>query len=299
MINGVPAIYVYTMMRRMKKLSVCLILLFATGMVYAQTYRIATYNVRYDNKGDSLNAWKDRLPIIVQMVNFYDFDIFGAQEVLNNQREDLSRQLPGYDYIGIGRDDGDKKGEFSPIYFKTDKFKLLQKGTFWLSETTDKPNKGWDAALPRICSWGEFEDRKSGLKFFLFNTHFDHRGVEARKQSAQLILNKIKSIAGSAPVVLTGDFNVDQFNESYTLLNTSGMMKDAFTIAPIKLTPNGTFNSFDITTKTDRRIDHIFLTAAFEVKRYGILTDTYSGKFPSDHFPVMIEVNYTAAKGKR
>ena len=284
----------------MKKISVCLVFLIATSIAYAQTYRIATYNVRYDNKGDSLNPWQQRLPGIVQMINFYDFDIFGAQEVLNNQREDLSKALPGFDYIGIGREDGDKKGEFSPIYFKTDKFKLLQKGTFWLAETTDKPVKGWDAALPRICSWGQFEDRKTGLRFFMFNTHFDHRGVQARKQSAQLILDKIKSIAGNAPVVLTGDFNVDQFNESYTLLNTSGVMKDAFTTAPIKLATNGTFNSFDITTKTDRRIDHIFLTAAFEAKRYGILTDTYNGKFPSDHFPVMIEVSYNkTSKGTR
>ncbi|SKC83959.1 endonuclease/exonuclease/phosphatase family protein [Ohtaekwangia koreensis] len=192
----------------------------------------------------------------------------------------------------VGRDDGDKKGEFSPIYFKADKFRLLKKGTFWLAETTDKPVKGWDAALPRICSWGEFEEKKSGLKFYVFNTHFDHRGVQAHKESVRLILDKIKTIAGSAPVVLTGDFNVDQFNESYALLHTSGILKDAYTTAEIKLTPNGTFNSFDITSKTDRRIDHIFLTSAFRVKRYGILTDSYNGKLPSDHFPVLIEVDY-------
>ncbi len=276
----------------MKKLTLCLFIVLSAGLVHAQTFRIATYNMRYDNAGDSLNAWKQRLPVIIQMIAFYDFDIFGGQEILFNQREDLSKNLPGYDYIGVGRDDGDKKGEFSPIYFKTDKFRLLKKGTFWLAETTDRPVKGWDAALPRICSWGEFEEKKSGLKFYVFNTHFDHRGVQARKESARLILDKIKTIAGSAPVVLTGDFNVDQFNESYTLLHTSGILKDAYTTAEIKLTPNGTFNSFDITSKTDRRIDHIFITSTFRVKRYGILTDSYNGKFPSDHFPVLIEVDY-------
>lgn len=265
-------------------------LLFTASAMHAQTFNVATFNMRYDNKGDSLNPWADRLPAIVQMIRFHGFDVFGGQELLSHQVDGLVQSLPGYAFVGVGRDDGARQGEFSPVFYNEAKFSLVKQGTFWLSETPEKPSKGWDAALSRICSWAQLQEKRSKLTFFLFNTHFDHRGVEARKKSAQLILDQISKIAGDAPVLLTGDFNVDQNNESYALIQGSKDFKDAFTLAPIKMANNGTFNSFNLTSKTDRRIDHIFVGRAFEVKRYGILTDTYFGKFPSDHFPVMIEV---------
>jgi endonuclease/exonuclease/phosphatase family metal-dependent hydrolase len=271
------------------KLSILLLFLFTSIVMQAQHFNLATFNVRYDNKGDSLNAWTDRLPAIVQMIRFHGFDLFGAQEVLSNQLDGLLQNLPEFGYVGVGRD-GERKGEFSPIFYNKSKFTLIKSGTFWLSETPDKLSKGWDAALTRICTWAQLEEKDSKKKFFLFNTHFDHRGIEARKKSAALILEQIKKIAGDSPTLLCGDFNVDQNNESYTLIQNSKEFKDAFTTAPIKMANNGTFNSFDITSKTDRRIDHIFVGRGFEVKRYGILTDTYQGKFPSDHFPVLIEV---------
>lgn len=275
-----------------RKLSILLLLSIATTVMQAQHFNLATFNVRYNNKGDSTagNAWTDRLPAIVQMIRFHGFDLFGAQEVLNNQVEGLLQSLPEYGYVGVGRDDGQKQGEYSPIFYNKSKFTLIKSGTFWLSETPEKVSKGWDAALPRICTWAQFEEKASKKKFYLFNTHFDHRGVEARKKSAELILEQIKKIAGDAPTILCGDFNVDQNNESYALIHNSKGFKDAFTLAPIKMANNGTFNNFDVTSKTDRRIDHIFVGTSFTVKRYGILTDTYQGKFPSDHFPVMIEV---------
>lgn len=281
----------------MRKSFILLVLCFSCSfsLMQAQHFNLATFNVRYDNKGDSLNAWVDRLPAIVQMIRFHGFDVFGAQEVLNNQLEGLLQNLPEYGYVGIGREDGQKQGEYSPIFYNKSKFTLIKSNTFWLSETPEKPSKGWDAALSRICTWAQLEEKASKKKFFLFNTHFDHRGVEARKKSASLILEQIAKIAGDAPTLFCGDLNVDQNNESYTLIQNSKSFKDAFTLAPIKMANNGTFNSFNITSKTDRRIDHIFVGQDFEVKRYGILTDTYSGKFPSDHFPVMIEV---ARKGK-
>lgn len=263
----------------------------------AQTMRVATYNIRYDNPGDSLNAWQYRLPIVTDLIKFYDFDIFGIQEGLYSQVADLTANLPAYAYIGVGRDDGKQAGELSAIFYNKTKFELLQQGTFWLAPVTDKPVKGWDAALPRICTWGQFRNKKSGFVFYHFNTHFDHRGVEARKESAKLILNTIKKMAPpNMPVILTGDLNVDQHNESYTLLNNSGVLKDAYEMATVRLAHNGTFNAFNINTKSDSRIDHIFLSHHFRPQKYGILTNSYQARLPSDHFPVMVDVTYQVKK---
>ncbi len=301
----------------MKRLLFLFLLPCVCMALYAQTLNVATYNLRNDNKGDSIagNGWRQRCPVIAELILFHDFDIFGTQEGKYNQLEDLKRLLPGYDYIGAGRDDGKQGGEHSAIFYKTGRFKLLGKGDFWMSTVTDRPNKGWDAALPRICSWGEFKETKSGLRFLFFNLHMDHVGVEARRESARLVLAKIREMAGKNPVILTGDFNVDQNNESYMLLNTSGILQDAYEKSPIRYANNGTFNAFKTDLKTDHRIDHIFLTSQFTVSRYGILTDIYwmqvpesseevrSGNFPkevslrkysprmpSDHFPVMVRV---------
>jgi len=279
---------------------------------------VGTYNLRYANHGDSVNGngWGQRLPVIAHLIQFHDFDIFGTQEGLYHQLEGLKDSLPGYTYIGIGREDGVHAGEHSAIFYKTDKFKLLDSGNFWLSTITDRPNKGWDAVLPRICSWGKFKVNETGFVFYLFNLHMDHRGVKARAESSKLILSKIKEFPAETPVILTGDFNVDQTNESYTLINTSGILRDSYELSSIRYAQNGTFNNFKADSKTDSRIDHIFVSHQFKVKRYGILTDTYrlkkdeapaetSGNFPkevslttytartpSDHFPVMAQVEY-------
>ncbi len=259
---------------------------------FGQYLNIATYNIRYDNPGDSLDLWQKRYPSIGGIIQFYDFDILGTQEGLIHQLNDLKSLLPEYNYIGVGRDDGKSAGEHAAIFYKTTKFKLLEKGNFWLSQITDTPNKGWDAALPRICTWGKFTEVATGFTFYMFNVHFDHKGVEARKESAKLILSKISDIAGKTPAILTGDFNVDETNESYTLLNASKNLKDAYDLAKIRFAPNGSFNSFSPTSKQVGRIDHIFLTPQFNVLRYGILTNTVHGRYPSDHFPVFIQVGF-------
>lgn len=304
----------------MKKISgfFTLVLLITGFLVQAQTIRVATYNMRNANGGDSANGngWGQRLPVIAQLIQFHDFDIFGTQECKHHQLVDLKGDLPDYDYIGIGRDDGKEAGEFSAIFYKKSKFTLIKKGDFWLSTITDRPNKGWDAALPRICSWGEFKDNKTGFTFYFFNLHMDHIGVKARAESSKLVLAKVKELAGNKPTILTGDFNVDQTNESYTLINTSGVLKDAYELSPIRYALNGTFNNFKSDSKTDSRIDHIFLSKQFTVNRYGILTDSYrsantdtaattsanfpkevklskyTAREPSDHFPVMAIVEY-------
>ena len=264
----------------------------------SQILRVATFNMRYDNSGDSLNPWKERLPVISQMVHFHDFDVFGGQELLHHQVEGLQNNLPQFAFYGVGRDDGKTKGEYTPVFYKKDKFRLLEKGTFWLSETPGKVSKGWDAALPRICSWIKLEEVDTGLTFFVFNTHFDHRGMQARKNSAILILDQMKTIAGNVPALLTGDFNFDQYHENYKLIKLSPDVKDTYDLAKIKMPHNGTFNGFRITSNSDKRIDHIFVNDSFEVRKYGILTDSYFGKFPSDHFPVVVEVAAKKTKGK-
>lgn len=255
---------------------------------------IATYNLRNDNKQDSLkgNGWGDRYPVICKIVQFNDLDIFGTQEGKHNMLENMVDSLPGYKYIGIGRDDGKTKGEYSAIFYKTTRFKILKQGNFWLSTITDRPNKGWDAVLPRICTWAQFQDIKTGFKFYFFNLHMDHIGVVARKESAHLVLKKIKEMAGNAATIFTGDFNVDQHNESYKEVLSTGVLQDCYNLAPIKLATNGSFNAFNLNTKTDSRIDHIFVTKQFNVKRYAILTNSYNGKAPSDHYPVVAIMNY-------
>ena len=291
----------------MKKL--ILLVLFAVvscTAVFGQQFTVATYNLRNDNttNDDSVrgNGWKQRLPVIAKLIQFHDFDIFGTQEGLYHQLQNLTAAMPGYAYTGIGRDDGKTDGEFSAIFYKTSKFKLLNHGDFWLSTITDKPNKGWDAVLPRICSWGAFEEIKTGYKFFYFNLHMDHIGVVARRESAKLALAKAKEIAGNAPVILSGDFNVDETSDSYAVINTSGVLKDAYELSPLTDATSGTFNNFQLTEIPAGRIDHIFLSNDFTVKRYGILTDTYWSlnrkkkkyeiKLPSDHYPVMIVVEH-------
>ncbi len=304
----------------MKKSIFSLIVLLCVGLsVQAQQLNVATYNLRNANRGDSINGngWGQRYPVVAELVQFHDFDIFGTQECKHYQLENLINAMPQYTYIGVGRDDGKQGGEYAAIFYKKDKFKLLDHGDFWLSAETTYPNKGWDAALPRICTWGIFKEKKTGFKFMFFNLHMDHIGVEARKESAKLILAKIKETGGKLPVILTGDFNVDQTNESYTLLNESGVLHDSYEAAEFRYATNGTFNSFNPNLKTNSRIDHIFISKPFTVKKYGVLTDTYRSEItesqkeiksanfpkevslhkyqartPSDHFPVMVILNY-------
>jgi len=286
----------------------------------AQSLTVASYNIRNQNQGDADagNGWQQRCPVITQLIRFHDFDIFGAQEVLHGQLNDMLSELPDYSAIGVGRDDGKTKGEYSPIFYKTDKLLLVKSGQFWLSQTDDKPSVGWDAALPRICTWGKFQIKESGKQFWFLNLHMDHIGVKARLESSKLVVEKIKQICQGEPVILTGDFNVDQTNDGYKYITSSGILWDTYETADIRYALNGTFNAFDVNLKTDSRIDHIFVTQNFQPVRYGVLTDTYRGvvpdesakdiksgnfpkevslhkyipRLPSDHFPVKVILNF-------
>ncbi len=263
----------------------------------AQQLRVGTYNVRYDNPNDTGNLWADRAPVVAELLRFHDFDVFGTQEALKNQLDDISRALPQYERYGLGRDDGKEKGEHSAIFFKKGKFKLLNKGDFWLSETPDKPSLGWDATCcNRITSWVYLQDLNTKKKFYFFNAHFDHQGVQARNESSKLILRKIKEIAGKEPVILTGDFNGDHESDWYKAVATSGLMKDTYREVAHPYANNASFNGFKQQSNQTGIIDHIFVTNGFKVEKWGLLTDTYHGKFPSDHFPVLVDLNFGSKK---
>lgn len=305
--------------KTMKKYALTVFILTASLCIQAQNLFVATYNLRYDNEDDRQegNGWTKRCQVICDFLNFEQPDIFGTQEGLKHQLEDLKRGLDQYDYIGIGREDGKEQGEHSAIFYKKDKLKCLDKGNFWLNETPEKPVLGWDAACVRICTWGKFHDWKTNLTFYFFNLHMDHVGVIARREAAKLVIKKIKEIAGNnAPVILTGDFNVDQHDEIYKIFSESGILKDSYMAAKHRFAENGTFQDFDSSMKSESRIDHIFVSNKFEVNNYAIHTDAYwtanekmpklkSGnapkelefqqythRLPSDHYPVLAKIRY-------
>ena len=305
----------------MKKYCLTFILFALAAMQLSAQMLVGSYNIRYKNDGDSIkgNAWGRRCQVICDQVNFMSPDIFGTQEVLHGQLLDMRDRLDGYDYIGVGRDDGKTGGEYEAIFYKTDRLRILDQGNFWLSETPDRPGLGWDAACVRICTWGKFtrQNATNDEAFYFFNLHMDHVGVVARREAAKLIVTKIREIAQGAPVVVTGDFNVDQKDEIYRTFTDSGLLKDSFMAARLRFAENGTFNSFDADLYTDSRIDHVFVSPSIQVNSYGVLTNgywvpneqteeklkghdapqeisfsKYSRRVPSDHYPVFVRLGF-------
>ena len=293
--------------------------LFAIAALQAQPLYVGEFNIRNDNAKDAAagNGWATRCPVVCDILKVESFDIFGTQEVLHNQLEDMLAALPDYDYVGVGRNDGKTGGEYAAIFYKSDRIKCLSSGNFWLSETPEViGSKGWDAKYPRICTWGQFKDKRTGKKFWMFNLHMDHRGVEARKQSALLVMERIRTMCVKQPYILLGDFNVDQFNPIYPLMMESGMFVDCFDAAAVRFAPTGSMNYFKTDFKTDSRIDHVLVSDDFDVLDYTVLTYSYwseekpsaeameaikAGKegvvvhkqrLPSDHYPVGIHLKF-------
>lgn len=251
------------------------------------TFNIMTYNIRYNNPGDSVNAWPNRKEWVKQLVQFYDTDILCVQEALHDQVTYLLDGL-GFMLEGVGRDDGKEMGEYSAILYNNKRFKKIRSGHFWLSETPEKPSKGWDAQIVRICTWIQLRDNKGGSEFFVFNTHYDHIGELARLNSSKLIKEKITSIAGKAPVILTGDMNATP--ETPIIATLKSFLKDAKEVS--KTPPygsEGTFNGFKWDSKLENRIDYIFVNTAVEVLKFGVLADSKNQRYPSDHLPVLIK----------
>ncbi|MCF8451324.1 MAG: endonuclease/exonuclease/phosphatase family protein [Taibaiella sp.] len=243
------------------------------------------------NDGD--NKWANRKTVLISLIRFYDFDILGTQEGLTNQLNDINEELDYYNRYGVGRDDGIDAGEHSSIFFKKDKFTLTAKGDFWLSETPDKPSLGWDATCcNRLCTWVRLLDQQSGNSLFVFNVHYDHEGTVARDESSKLILKKISTIAGNDRVILTGDFNAGHQDQCYLTLAKSSLLKDTYEKTANPFAFNPSFNDFGKNLKSTEIIDHVFVSEQIKVTKWGMLTDSYQGKYPSDHFPIMVEIQY-------
>ena len=266
------------------------ILFTISSNIYSQPHSIISYNIRYDNNWDIENSWKIRRNKISQILVQYSPSIIGIQEGLLNQVQYIDSSLIDYDYVGVGRDDGKKKGEFCAIYFDTTRYVLLKNSTFWLSETPDTISVGWDAALERICTYGLFKDRITKEEFWVFNTHFDHIGVVAREKSSELILKRINKINHqSLPVILMGDFNSIPNSSPVKEIKTE--LSDALQISLEKLQgPRGTFNGFNEDLPIEKRIDYIF-TNDLKVLSYTHINDRLNNnRHISDHLPVMIKI---------
>lgn len=272
--------------------SLMILLLFA-ATTSGQKLKMMTYNVRFDNPNDGENSWQNRKEYLISQLTFYEPDIFGIQEALPNQVEDIGTLLSKYSYVGIARD-GIGKGESSNIFFKKDRFKAEQENTFWLSETPDKISKGWDAALNRVCTYVLLKDDKTKQTFWVFNTHLDHKGELARTNSILLILSKIKELnTKNYPIFFMGDFNSEPKEDRIIILKKE--MNDSREISEERpFGPSGTFNGFKQNETVTALIDYIFLSKdnPFKVKKYAVLSDSKDLKYPSDHFPVYLELKY-------
>ncbi|ALD20275.1 endonuclease/exonuclease/phosphatase family protein [Hymenobacter sp. DG25A] len=251
--------------------------------------RVATYNLRLNIASDGPDAWPLRKEMVKGLVRYHDFDVFGTQEGFRGQLTDVA-ELPEYAFVGHGRENGKEAGEHSAIFYKKSRLQLLQTGDFWLSQTPDQPSKGWDATCcNRICTWAKFRDVLTKKEFYFFSVHFDHQGVEARRQSGRLMVQKIQEIAKNAPVICAGDFNSTPDTEQIKTMQT--LLRDAYQItAQPPYGPTGTFNAFKLDAPLTDRIDYIFVSQGITVLNYGVLTDSLRGRYPSDHFPVVVTV---------
>ena len=252
---------------------------------------VGTFNIRYANPGDGLDLWALRKDSVAQLLVSQEVDLVGLQEVLQGQLNDLRRHMPDYDSFGVGRDDGKSKGEFSPILFHKKRLKLIEGSTRWLSTTPEVPgSKSWDAAITRIATRCEFELPGSGRRFVAYNTHFDHRGTQARLASAKLLRAWLQ--AERLPVVLTGDFNCRVTDAPLVELTAqrdgSRRFFDTRELAAKAIGPDSTWNGFKA-IEAGQRIDFVLVDRKWDVEQHVIdERRTATGRFPSDHLPVIV-----------
>jgi endonuclease/exonuclease/phosphatase family metal-dependent hydrolase len=264
----------------------------------ASPLRVMTYNIRYDNAGDGVNAWPNRKDRVAALVRYHQADVVGVQEALVHQLTDLDARLPGFARVGVGRRDGKQGGEFSPILYRTDRLALEDSGTFWLSPTPESPgSKGWDTAIERVATWARFRDRESGCRWIHLNTHFDHVGEIARQEGARLIRRRLATLANGLPIVLTGDLNTEPTQPPYRILTRDTLdgaiapLRDAYVASRSgHYGPIGTWNAFKA-IEENRRIDYVMVSTPIVVDGHATLSDRWDDRFPSDHLPVIATLN--------
>jgi endonuclease/exonuclease/phosphatase family metal-dependent hydrolase len=250
---------------------------------------LMSYNIRYNTANDGVNAWPNRKDWVKDLVEYYGTDILCVQEALQGQVEDLLKDSR-FELEGVGRDDGKTKGEYTAIFYNKNRFKKQQSGTFWLSDTPEKPSKGWDAQIIRICTWVKLFDSNTKKELLVFNTHYDHMGVKAREQSSELLKEKIPQIAGKLPVILTGDLNTTPDTEPISVLKS--FLKDSKEISKTKpYGPEGTFNGFKFNADLKDRIDYVFVNDKVNVLKHATVSDSKDQRYPSDHLPVLVKVS--------
>ena len=267
------------------------LLLGITPSINSQSFKLMTYNIRYDTSNDGENQWSERKDFLSNQISFYSPDVFGIQEGLHHQLLYLNETLINYKYVGVGRDDGQEKGEYCAIFYNSKKLKLIKSDTFWLSETPNKISVGWDASMERICTYILLKDVKTNQQFWVFNTHFDHIGNEARINSTALIFDKINELnSENTPVILMGDFNLTP--DSKPIQYLSKVMNDSKNSSKSKpFGPIGTFNGFHFNEPVSKRIDYIFTSKNnIKVVKYAVLSDSKNLKYPSDHLPVFVKI---------
>lgn len=276
---------------------ILLLIIISIGLfnnISGQSFKVITYNIRYDNPKDEENRWDNRKDFLTDQIKFYEPDFLGTQEGLAHQVSFIDSTLSQYKYIGVGRNDGNSEGEFCAIFFNSEKFNLIINSTFWLSETPDVPSKGWDASLNRICTYGLFENVNTKEKLWVFNTHFDHRGVQARSNSSKLIIKKIRELnKDNYQIVFMGDLNLEPESEAIRYLSSE--LTDTKTAnSKVVFGPTGTYNGFKFNQPVFRRIDYIFVSKGnVEVVKYAVLSDSKECRYPSDHLPVYAEIVLT------
>ncbi|HEY9222454.1 MAG TPA: endonuclease/exonuclease/phosphatase family protein [Lutibacter sp.] len=277
----------------MKKSIVLLFFMLFGSISNSQSLKVMTYNIRLDVEVDGENAWPLRKEYFISQIKFYEPDIFGIQEARPNQVADISNGLSQYSQVGMGRE-GEGKGESSNIYYKKDRFLLKESSTFWLSETPNIISKGWDAAFNRVCTYALFKDKKTKKNLWVFNTHLDHIGELARTKGIELILSKIAELnTQNYPVIFMGDFNSEPTTER--IISLKNQMDDCRAISEEKpFGPTGTFNGFKYNEPVTLLIDYIFVSKnkKIKVKKHAVLSDSKDLKYPSDHLPVFVKLNY-------
>ena len=275
----------------MKRLIYLLAAVAFTACGSATSLSVMTFNMRYDNPEDGQNNWRFRRERIAGVIKAQEVDVLGTQELLSNQFNDLSGLLTGYQGVGVGRLDGAESGEYCAVFFRKDRFTLLDSGTFWLSETPEVVGSlGWDGACERIATWVVLRDR-DGRELFFIDTHLDHVGQVARDEGVSLLMKRIETLSGGRPVILTGDFNSEPGSSVVANVQKGGVLRDAKAIAAQRSGTDWSFSDFGQIPEAERPLlDYIFVSGDIEAVRYEVLPDIFDGGYVSDHAPVMAVV---------